>query len=82
MIVERPRLGGDRGRKGRAVPLEDLPKQEGIRRKARRYSTKVGWPELIWRPAPPIRTCHGTPPHSRRSLVPLPKGDENGQGPD
>lgn len=33
VIVERPRLGGDRGRKGRVVPLEDLPKQEGIRRR-------------------------------------------------
>src|SRR5271168_836260 len=33
VIVERPRLGGGRSRKGRAVPLEDLPKQEGIRRK-------------------------------------------------
>jgi hypothetical protein len=33
VIVERPRLGGDRGRKGRAVPLDDLPKQEGMRRK-------------------------------------------------
>ena len=32
VIVERPRLGGDRGRKGRAVPLDDLPKQEGMRR--------------------------------------------------
>src|SRR6266536_2639198 len=32
VIVERPRLGGGRHRKGRAVPLEDLPKQEGIGR--------------------------------------------------
>jgi hypothetical protein len=33
VIVERPRLGGDRGRKGRAVALDDLPKQEGMRRR-------------------------------------------------
>src|SRR5712691_4295248 len=32
IIVERPRLGGGRTRKGRARPLEDLPKQEGIQR--------------------------------------------------
>ncbi len=32
VIVERPRLGGDRGRKARAVALDDLPKQEGMRR--------------------------------------------------
>ena len=33
VIVERPRLGGDRGRKGRSVALDDLPKQEGMRRR-------------------------------------------------
>ena len=33
VIVERPRLGGDRGRKGRSVSSDDLPKQEGMRRK-------------------------------------------------
>lgn len=32
VIVERPRLGGGRTRKGRAHPLDDLPKQEGMRR--------------------------------------------------
>jgi hypothetical protein len=32
VIVERPRLGGGRTRKGRARALEDLPKQEGMRR--------------------------------------------------
>jgi hypothetical protein len=32
VIVERPRLGGGRTRKGRARPLEDLPKQEGMQR--------------------------------------------------
>src|ERR1700730_16624160 len=32
VIVERPRLGGGRTRKGRACPLDDLPKQEGMRR--------------------------------------------------
>lgn len=33
VIVERPRLGGDRSRKGRSVAFDDLPKQEGIRRR-------------------------------------------------
>src|SRR5208282_4298320 len=33
VIVERPRLGGDRSRNGRAVALDDLPKQEGMRRR-------------------------------------------------
>lgn len=33
VIVERPRLGGERGSKGRAVALDDLPKQEGMRRR-------------------------------------------------
>jgi hypothetical protein len=33
VIVERPRHGGDRGRKGRSVPSDALPKQEGMRRK-------------------------------------------------
>jgi hypothetical protein len=32
VIVERPRLGGGRTRKGRASALEDLPGQEGMRR--------------------------------------------------
>src|SRR5713226_10677218 len=32
VIVERPRLGGGRTRKGRTRPLEDLPKQEGMQR--------------------------------------------------
>jgi hypothetical protein len=32
VIVERPRLGGDRARKGRARPLEELPKHEGMQR--------------------------------------------------
>src|SRR5262245_24160795 len=32
VIVERPRWGAGRSRKGRAVPLEDLPRHEGIRR--------------------------------------------------
>ena len=32
VIVERPRHQGRGTRKGRARPLEDLPKQEGIRR--------------------------------------------------
>ena len=32
VIVERPRLGGHRTRKGRARALDDLPKQEGMRR--------------------------------------------------
>lgn len=32
VIVERPRLGGGRTRKGRASPLEYLPKQEGMQR--------------------------------------------------
>jgi hypothetical protein len=32
VIVERPRLGGGRHRKGRAVPLEDLPSHEGMGR--------------------------------------------------
>lgn len=32
VIVERPRRGGGRGRKGRTVALEDLPKQQGMRR--------------------------------------------------
>jgi hypothetical protein len=32
VIVERPRLGGGRTRKGRARPWEDLPKQEGMQR--------------------------------------------------
>jgi hypothetical protein len=32
VIVERPRLGGGRTRKGRAGALDDLPKQEGMRR--------------------------------------------------
>jgi hypothetical protein len=36
VIVERPRLGGGHGRKGRALPLEDLPSKEGIRRPHRR----------------------------------------------
>jgi len=33
VIVERPRLGGGRSRKGRAVALDDLPKQEGMGRR-------------------------------------------------
>lgn len=33
VIIDRPRRGGDRGRKRRPVPLEDLPKQEGMRRR-------------------------------------------------
>jgi hypothetical protein len=33
VTVERPRLGGDRRRKGRTVSLDDLPKQEGMRRR-------------------------------------------------
>ena len=33
VIVERPRRGGDRGRKGRSVAADALPKQEGMRRK-------------------------------------------------
>jgi hypothetical protein len=32
VIVERPRLGGHRTRKGRARAFADLPKQEGMRR--------------------------------------------------
>jgi hypothetical protein len=32
VIVERPRLGGGRARKGRSLPWEDLPKQEGMQR--------------------------------------------------
>jgi len=32
VIVERPRLGGGRHRKGRAVPLEELPSHEGMGR--------------------------------------------------
>jgi hypothetical protein len=32
VIVEPPRLGGGRTRKGRTRPLEDLPKQEGMQR--------------------------------------------------
>ena len=32
VIVERPRLGGGRARKGRAGRLEDLPRHEGMRR--------------------------------------------------
>src|SRR5437588_7713875 len=32
VIVERPRRGGGRVRKGRARPLEDLPSKEGMRR--------------------------------------------------
>jgi hypothetical protein len=32
VIVERPRLGGGRTRKGREGPLEELPRQEGMRR--------------------------------------------------
>lgn len=33
VIVERPRTGGDRGRKGRAVSLKDLPKSQGMKRR-------------------------------------------------
>jgi hypothetical protein len=33
VIVERPRLGGGRSRKGGAVAFDDLPKHEGIRRR-------------------------------------------------
>src|SRR5262249_48631529 len=33
VIVERPRRGGGRTRKGRAVALDDLPKHEGMRRR-------------------------------------------------
>lgn len=32
IIVERPRLGGGRERKGRAAPLDDLPSKESMRR--------------------------------------------------
>jgi hypothetical protein len=32
VIVERPRRGGGRTRKGRALAFEDLPSHEGIRR--------------------------------------------------
>ena len=32
VIVERPRLGSGRTRKGRARELDDLPKHEGMRR--------------------------------------------------
>src|ERR1039458_7137955 len=32
VIVERPRLGGHFDRKGRPIPLEDLPKHEAMRR--------------------------------------------------
>src|SRR5215216_3089894 len=32
VIVDRPRRGGDRTRKGRARPLDDLPKHEGMQR--------------------------------------------------
>jgi len=43
VIVERPRLGGGRTRKGRARRSEDLPKQEGIRRP---YMRSCDWKEL------------------------------------
>ena len=43
VIVERPRLGGGRTRKGRARPLEDLPKQEGMQRPHMRSGD---WKEL------------------------------------
>src|SRR5262245_11066334 len=36
VIVERPRLGGGRARKGRAVALDDLPRHEGMRRPHKR----------------------------------------------
>lgn len=37
VIVERPRVGGRPPRKGRAVALEDLPQQEGMRRRHRGF---------------------------------------------
>lgn len=33
VIVERPRRGGNRCRKGRQIPLEDLPSKQGMRRR-------------------------------------------------
>src|SRR6202047_4117718 len=33
VIVERPRRGGGRARKGRARPFEELPGKEGMRRR-------------------------------------------------
>jgi len=42
VIVERPRKGGNFGRKGRARPLDELPSQQGIRRPHRELGpTKI-----------------------------------------
>jgi len=40
VIVERPRVGDWPPRKGRAVPLEDLPEREGMRRRFRGWGRR------------------------------------------
>jgi hypothetical protein len=40
VIVERPRLGGGRTRKGRAIAFDDLPAQEGMRRRYGRFGDR------------------------------------------